>query len=746
MEQGVRCNLYKMEYIYTITKYCEDIRGLFKKLYDIKILDLHLNNEDQELFCNRSICVLINKIVIAKIFMEKNNICGELAKENIKYYVLNLDSVKLANLTFDNVEKKFLESIFKDNIKYEFTKPSYYILDGKNFIDNEDDLFYKYNVCLDKIIDEINKLNFINNISEIGEIYEKFIDKTYKKSMGIFYTPEYVIDYILDNTLCEFSPIENPFVKVIDISAGAGYFIMKAYDKLKKIFNENIKKLQHKYEKNIYTVIKKGKIIKTTGKNYWKKENLHYHIVNNCIYAADIDKYSTEIMIISLLLKDIHSYVGKVNVVNCDSLIIWEKDFKPNIKYLNRKNKYKIYKIKNKDIEGTYDYKEKHYCNSKKTFKLYKFWRKKFDYVIGNPPWVSLSRKNKKSCWKNSLDYYIENYGKCIHSPNLFEYFIKRALEKTKNNGYVALVVPINFSTNFQYIKLRNEMLNKYEVKNLFFNISFHGVITDGMVFIFKKNKKYFNEIKIKLQGENEYKIDQNKFFLFNNCEFVFNNNFDEKIKNKILENSIFLSEISDTFTGFIGDSKNMYTNNIDKHHVKIYKGKNIEKFICNSYLYYDFKEKNIKGGTKDLKKLKYKGKILVRKTGSEIIAAYDKEGVMIEQSLYGIINLKENFSCKYILGILNSQLINWYYKSYLITNKQSTPQLKKYRLDKIPIKNCNKRLQQEVETLVDKVCESLKNKNVKETKYYYDALNKKIFNIYHIDHIKMIDYINNYK
>nr|WP_278001334.1 TaqI-like C-terminal specificity domain-containing protein [Clostridium botulinum] len=108
---------------------------------------------------------------------------------------------------------------------------------------------------------------------------------------------------------------------------------------------------------------------------------------------------------------------------------------------------------------------------------------------------------------------------------------------------------------------------------------------------------------------------------------------------------------------------------------------------MCHSYFYYDFRDENIKGGTKDLKKLKYRGKILVRKTGNEIIAAYDAEGIIIEQSLYGIINLKESFSYKYILGILNSQLINWYYKNYLVTNKESTPQLKKYRLNKIPIK-----------------------------------------------------------
>lgn len=154
--------------------------------------------------------------------------------------------------------KKFLEFIFKDNIKYETINSSYKNLEGECILESERSFIYRYNMILSEIIEEINGFDFINSSSEIGEIYEVVLAKEYKKSMGgIFYTPEYVIDYILDNVFYEFSPLENPFVRVIDISAGAGYFIIKAYDKLKRIFLENIEALQEKYKENIY-IIKKG--------------------------------------------------------------------------------------------------------------------------------------------------------------------------------------------------------------------------------------------------------------------------------------------------------------------------------------------------------------------------------------------------------------------------------------------------------------------------------------------------------
>lgn len=66
--------------------------------------------------------------------------------------------------------------------------------------------------------------------------------------------------------------------------------------------------------------------------------------------------------------------------------------------------------------------------------------------------------------------------------------------------------------------------------------------------------------------------------------------------------------------------------------------------------------------------------------------------------------------------------------------------------MNKIPIKNCNRRDQKEVEILVNKVFQTLKNKNVKQTEYYYKILNQKMFSIYGIDDIKIIKYIINDK
>jgi adenine-specific DNA-methyltransferase len=83
---------------------------------------------------------------------------------------------------------------------------------------------------------------------------------------------------------------------------------------------------------------------------------------------------------------------------------------------------------------------------------------------------------------------------------------------------------------------------------------------------------------------------------------------------------------------------------------------------------------------------LSIKEKILLRKTGNRLIATIDNSGIYPEQSLYFLYNFKKGFNSKYLLSIINSELMNWYYLNELVTNIDSTPQLKTFSLESFPI------------------------------------------------------------
>lgn len=90
-------------------------------------------------------------------------------------------------------------------------------------------------------------------------------------------------------------------------------------------------------------------------------------------------------------------------------------------------------------------------------------------------------------------------------------------------------------------------------------------------------------------------------------------------------------------------------------------------------------------GRTTDIEKLGCPSKVLLRKTGKSIIAAYDDSGRYPEQSLYFTFG-EMSEDPFYILGLLNSRLMNFLYFHTAITNRDSIAQVKKVDLDALPV------------------------------------------------------------
>lgn len=530
----------------------------------------------------------------------------------------------------------------------------------------------------------------------LGEVYEKSMNKSERKERGSFYTPYFIVEYIVENTLSNLDVKLNPFVKVLDPSCGSGYFLLKAYDILMRKFNENLESIRCKFKDERYIIETKNGLKNIYGLEYWQYSNLSYHILKECIYGADLDEKAVELAKINLIGKSGINFNFKNNIICCNSLIRWEKE-----------------------------HKEHEFSH------IGEFWEQKYDYILGNPPWVSLSRKHKKDIEDNLKEYYSKNYEGNTYLPNLYEYFIKRSMEILKVGGRFGFIIPDRLASNLQYKDFRKKLLEKYNIINVVFEIKFPEINTDTMIIIAENKYSRHNKIKVNVYKKSIYNVEQNEYTKNLNCEFFYYHSSKSlHIKNSIDKNSLVLGDICKTFTGFIGYKEKITPFRLNKNQVEILKGENIKKFqVLNNY-YYDFIPCNIKGGTSDIKKLTTKNKIIIRKTGKHLIAALDTKGSIIEQSLYGIICLDERFSPYYILGLLNSKLIQWYYLNFLITNANSTPQIKKFSLDRIPIINSSTVYANNIEKLVSKLIHQREQNDMFEKK-----LDEAIFQLYNIDY-----------
>ena len=119
-----------------------------------------------------------------------------------------------------------------------------------------------------------------------------------RKKMGIYYTPSYIVDYIIKNTLGEYikektiDEILN--VKVLDPACGSGSFLTRAFVEICEIIK---KKLNNgEYGEKILFKESKEKIEEL---NLGQK----IEILRNCIYGVDLDEKAVELSRLNLLLK-----------------------------------------------------------------------------------------------------------------------------------------------------------------------------------------------------------------------------------------------------------------------------------------------------------------------------------------------------------------------------------------------------------------------------------------------------------
>jgi len=539
----------------------------------------------------------------------------------------------------------------------------------------------------------------------LGRIYERFLGSKIhltenhqakveekpevKKAGGVYYTPQYIVDFIVENTLGvkvkDKSPEEISVIKICDPACGSGSFLLGAFQYLIEYHREWYAKanpaMQKKYKDDFFTNAESE--VQLTLK---KKTE----ILKNNIFGVDIDREATEVAIMSLYLKILdegydkgqgelflrgHLLPDMLNNIKCgNSLIGTDFYVQGNFDLVeNDMNKVSCF-----DWDGKDGFAE--------IFKA-----GGFDVVIGNPPWVSLTGKFGNDIFtKHEIDYLQKVYELAnTHMPNLYEYFLYKVLCLLKRGGFFGYIIPDRLASNSQFINLRREILTKTSIKKLVFRAPFPNITADTLIIIYQKEYDANNKIEISEYDKNAILIEQNEFEQNEVFSFIANTNKKVSLLLKKIDTFLNIAQLSSlysTTSGFGGKSDVITTKQISPRQIPVLKGASINRYVMLQNYWFEFKKQNITGRTTDKEKLGYKPKILIRKTGDSIIAMIEKTGMFPEQSLYFLYDPLTDMSPEYILGILNSRVVSFYFREKLITNKNSIAQIKKVDLDKLPI------------------------------------------------------------
>ncbi len=366
-----------------------------------------------------------------------------------------------------------------------------------------------------------------------------------------------------------------------------------------------------------------------------------------------------------------------------------------------------------------------------------------FELVIGNPPWLSLKgRQALQPYTPDVIQWLLERFHADSYRPNLFEMFIRRGLELLKPDGVNCFLVPDRMAENLQFQPLRKFMIEQGEILRLHFREPFPGVISDTLIYWLKKKPGGASgKIKITDAQAEHAEISARRFISKGGTIAKETSEEVAALREKIRhEAKAVISDYLNSGVGLIARPGTIHPEKLDRQEQELLKGENVQTWKVSGHYYFDFQPRNLIGGTVRFSKLTAPERILVRKTGAQLMAALDRSKRLVEQSAYFLVpkpDKKLKYELEYFLALINSRLANFYYRHALITNPASTPQLKKFHLDQLPVKRPDLKNPRE-RPLYHQIVDLAKNlsgaSDPDERKKLEQKLDNLIFDLHHLD------------
>jgi len=337
----------------------------------------------------------------------------------------------------------------------------------------------------------------------LGNVYEQFLGKVIiltpahhakiedkpevKKAGGVYYTPSYIVDYIVKNTVGKLvegkTPKQIENIKILDPACGSGSFLLGAYTCLLNYHRDwYVAHNGSKHSKKIY----QGR----AGHHFLTIAEKKRILLNN-IFGVDIDSQAVEVTKLSLLLKVLEGENSQTlenqyrlfheralpdlaSNVKCGNSLIapdffengWQPQASPEPARRaklgdgasqQRNTQYPIRNTNNDLYEkiNPFDWKQE-FPNI--------FNRKNpgFDAVIGNPPYIPT-----ESMVDSEKHYFRTHYEQLERKYDSSVIFILAMLAKLRQTGRLGFISSVTWQTGENYRKLRERLFTTFGVETL---------------------------------------------------------------------------------------------------------------------------------------------------------------------------------------------------------------------------------------------------------------------------------------
>ena len=622
-------------------------------------------------------------------------------------------------------------------------------------------------VIRDSILEEILSIERYSfdsdlNVNILGHIFEQSITdleelksvingenfdkkKGKRKKDGVFYTPEYITKYIvneavgswLEDKKKELGYYELPKIddeqwrriktgkvqknnktikahlnfwleyrkaldniKVLDPACGSGSFLVQVFDYLK----------QQRSQVNDEIATFEG----TQAELF----NQDTHILSHNIYGVDLNAESVEITKLALWLKTANKK---------DPLTALDDNIKCGNSLID-------------DVAVAGD----------KAFD----WNKEFpeimqnggfDVIVGNPPYVPT-----EYITTNQKIYYEKKYQSAFGRLNLYPLFYEKAINLLKINGYLGYINPYTLLKNKYFVESRKYIIDNTSIRTLVDFSSrriFNSAAVDTIILILKKQLDLNSEF-IYIDDINDFvsmdynttKIKQTSLKKTSDISF----NKPNAVLKKIFLNTEKLKNIIEFKQGIItGNNKAFIINSETAETKKVLRGEDFNRYTLSwNSLYVKYNNNLHRPRTPDVFELPEK--ILVRQTGNYPIAMIDNNSYYTLDTVHNGKIINSQFTSQYLIALLNSKAMKYIWNCVINEEKKAFGQIKIIYLNELPIPKTKQIKQKEVGILVITMLQ--KNKEIQDKSNHFLDLLKAEYEISELSNKLLYWYEMNWK
>jgi len=308
---------------------------------------------------------------------------------------------------------------------------------------------------IDELYPPINPYDFsVIGVEILGIIYEKYLGKTIRltekrlkveekpevrKAGGVYYTPRWVVDYIVDNTVgCLIkgkTPEQISDVHFLDPACGSGSFLIGALNYLFEYHLDYY--LTHVEEAKEGTLF--PKIIRVQNTPPRLSIYAKTYILKNNIFGVDIDPQAVEITMMSLYIKILEGERAlpenkellpslSTNILCGNSLI--DYDYIQQQKLVDDSEREKV---------NCFDW-----YSEKTGFGRIINENRGFDAIVGNPPYIRIQTMKEWS--PKEVEYFSRKYETAKQGNyDMYLLFVEKALQLLDNSGLFGYILPNKF-------------------------------------------------------------------------------------------------------------------------------------------------------------------------------------------------------------------------------------------------------------------------------------------------------------